>query len=67
LEQRDAEEAGRIRLTYKGQTPPWRIIRLVQPQTFCALEPRDDIDALLQDAGRNLAAARDADAGPRVS
>jgi adenine-specific DNA-methyltransferase len=32
LEQRDAEEAGGIRLTYKGQTPPWRIVRQVQPR-----------------------------------
>lgn len=32
LEQRDADEAGGIRLSYKGQTPPWRIVRMVQPR-----------------------------------
>ena len=29
---RDADEAGGLRLTYKGQTPPWRIVRRVQPR-----------------------------------
>jgi adenine-specific DNA-methyltransferase len=32
LTQRDADEAGGLRLRYEGQTPPWRIIRRVQPR-----------------------------------
>lgn len=32
LQERDADEAGGLRLTYKGQTPPWRIVRRVQPR-----------------------------------
>ena len=32
LRTRDADEAGGLRLSYKGQTPPWRIIRRVQPR-----------------------------------
>ncbi len=32
LTQRDADEAGGLRLQYEGQTPPWRIIRRVQPR-----------------------------------
>jgi adenine-specific DNA-methyltransferase len=32
LSERDAQEAGGIRLSYKGQTPPWQIVRLVQPR-----------------------------------
>ena len=32
LEERDADERGGIRLTYKGQTPPWRIARRVRPR-----------------------------------
>ena len=32
LKDRDADEAGGLRLHYKGQTPPWRIIRCVQPR-----------------------------------
>jgi adenine-specific DNA-methyltransferase len=32
LESRDAEEAGGIRLAYKGQTPPWQIVRQVKPR-----------------------------------
>ena len=32
LRDRDADEAGGLRLHYKGQTPPWRIIRRVQPR-----------------------------------
>lgn len=32
LEERDAEESGGIRLTYRGQTPPWQIVRRVQPR-----------------------------------
>lgn len=32
LLERDADEAGGLRLTYKGQTPPWRIVRGVQPR-----------------------------------
>jgi adenine-specific DNA-methyltransferase len=32
LRSRDAEEAGGLRLHYKGQTPPWRIVRKVQPR-----------------------------------
>lgn len=32
LEERDENERGGIRLTYKGQTPPWRIVRRVRPR-----------------------------------
>ncbi len=32
LRDRDADEAGGLRLHYKGQTPPWRIVRRVQPR-----------------------------------
>lgn len=32
LRERDADEAGGLRLHYKGQTPPWRIVRRVQPR-----------------------------------
>jgi adenine-specific DNA-methyltransferase len=32
LRARDADEAGGLRLHYKGQTPPWRIVRKVQPR-----------------------------------
>lgn len=32
LEERDANERGGIRLTYKGQTPPWRMARRVRPR-----------------------------------
>lgn len=33
LRERDQDEAGGLRLTYKGQTPPWRIVRRVQPRS----------------------------------
>ena len=32
LQERDAEESGGLRLRYKGQTPPWQIVRRVQPR-----------------------------------
>src|SRR5689334_1876981 len=32
LQERETEEAGGLRLRYKGQTPPWRIVRRVQPR-----------------------------------
>ena len=32
LMERDADETGGLRLYYKGQTPPWRIVRSVQPR-----------------------------------
>ena len=32
LEERDESERGGIRLTYTGQTPPWRIARRVRPR-----------------------------------
>lgn len=32
LENRDESERGGIKLTYKGQTPPWRIVRRVRPR-----------------------------------
>ena len=32
LRERDTDEAGGLRLHYKGQTPPWRIVRRVQPR-----------------------------------
>lgn len=32
LRDRDADEAGGLRLYYAGQTPPWRIVRRVQPR-----------------------------------
>jgi adenine-specific DNA-methyltransferase len=40
LEQRDDEETGGIRLSYKGQRPPWQIVRRVKPR-------RQKIDAKL--------------------
>jgi adenine-specific DNA-methyltransferase len=33
LSERDAGELGGIRLTYPGQTPPWQIVRRVQPRS----------------------------------
>jgi adenine-specific DNA-methyltransferase len=39
LRERDREEAGGLRLRYKGQTPPWRIVRMVQPRRQ-RVEPR---------------------------
>ncbi|WP_257461154.1 site-specific DNA-methyltransferase [Archangium lipolyticum] len=39
LEERDAEESGGLRLRYKGQTPPWRIVRTVKPRRQ-KLEPK---------------------------
>lgn len=32
LEDRDENERGGIKLTYKGQTPPWRMVRRVRPR-----------------------------------
>lgn len=32
LEGRDSDDSGGIRITYKGQTPPWQIVRKVQPR-----------------------------------
>jgi len=32
LEHRDAEEGGGIRITYKGQRPPWQIVRKIKPR-----------------------------------
>jgi len=32
LTERDENERGGIRLTYKGQTPPWRMVRRVRPR-----------------------------------
>lgn len=32
LEERDFDESGGIRISYKGQTPPWQIVRKVQPR-----------------------------------
>ena len=32
LEERDESERGGIRLTYNGQTPPWRMVRRVRPR-----------------------------------
>lgn len=32
LSRRDAEEAGGLRLHYKGQSLPWRIVRMVKPR-----------------------------------
>jgi adenine-specific DNA-methyltransferase len=32
LNRRDAEEAGGLRLHYKGQSLPWRIVRMVKPR-----------------------------------
>lgn len=32
LSRRDAEEAGALRLHYKGQSLPWRIVRMVKPR-----------------------------------
>ena len=32
LQERDHDESGGLRLRYKGQTPPWRIVRRVQPR-----------------------------------
>lgn len=32
LRDRDAEESGGLRLRYKGRTPPWQIVRRVQPR-----------------------------------
>ncbi|MFT8242425.1 site-specific DNA-methyltransferase [Roseomonas sp. BN140053] len=39
LVDRDADDAGGLRLRYKGQTPPWRIVRKVQPRRQ-KIEPR---------------------------
>ena len=34
LRDRNADEAGGLRLHYRGQTPPWRIVRRVQPRRW---------------------------------
>lgn len=61
LAERDAEEAGGLHLTYSGQTPPWRIVRRVQPRRQ-RIEPKLSFGAEEQQAenliveGENLQA-----------
>jgi adenine-specific DNA-methyltransferase len=61
LRSRDAEESGGLRFTYKGQTPPWRIVRRVQPRRqrieaklSCGSEDEQSCNAIIE--GENLQA-----------
>lgn len=61
LEERDDSEGGGIRLTYKGQTPPWRIVRRVRPrrqkiETDLCVGDEADQDCNLIVEGENLQA-----------
>lgn len=61
LEERDESERGGIRLTYKGQTPPWRIVRRVRPrrqkiETDLCIGDEADQDCNLIVEGENLQA-----------
>ena len=56
---RDADEAGGLRLHYKGQTAPWRIVRRVQPRRqkietklSCGTEEEQSRNAIVE--GENL-------------
>lgn len=56
---RDADEAGGLRLHYKGQTPPWRIVRRVQPrrqkiEQKLSFGPEEDQASNLIVEGENL-------------
>ncbi|MFY0530497.1 site-specific DNA-methyltransferase [Archangium gephyra] len=53
LVQRDAEESGGIRMSYKGQTPPWQIIRRVQPRRQ-KIEARLSVGSEEQQSGNLL-------------
>src|SRR4051812_41195556 len=60
LRERDADEAGGLRLHYKGQTPPWRIVRRVQPrrqrieERLCCGDEAERTNLILE--GENLQA-----------
>lgn len=61
LHERDGSDAGGIRLTYPGQTPPWQIIRQLKPRSqrieksFC-VGPEDSQSANALIEGENLQA-----------
>ena len=61
LSRRDADEAGGLRLHYKGQSLPWRIVRMVKPRRQ-KIEPKlcvgseDDQSCNLIVEGENLQA-----------
>lgn len=61
LLRRDADEAGGLRLHYKGQTLPWRIVRMVKPrrqkveQRLCVGAEESQADNILVE-GENLQA-----------
>jgi adenine-specific DNA-methyltransferase len=58
LRDRDQDEAGGLRLQYVGQTPPWRIVRRVQPRVqrisekLCCGPEADRTNIILE--GENL-------------
>ena len=61
LEERDAQESGGIRITYNGQTPPWHIVRKVQPRrqkidTKLSVGSEDEQSSNLIMEGENLQA-----------
>lgn len=61
LREREAEEAGGLRLRYAGQTPPWRIVRRVQPrrqkiETKLSFGPEQDQACNMIVEGENLQA-----------
>lgn len=61
LSRRDAEEAGGLRLHYKGQSLPWRIVRMVKPRRqkiepkLCVGSEEDQASNLIVE-GENLQA-----------
>lgn len=59
LMQREAEEQGALRLHYKGETPPWQIVRRVRPRCqriepkhSCGPEPEQAANLIIE--GDNL-------------
>src|ERR1022692_2760069 len=61
LAERETEEAGGIRITYKGQRPPWQIVRKVKPRrqkidTKLCIGSEEDQSCNLIVEGENLQA-----------
>src|ERR1022692_1244434 len=61
LAERETEEAGGIRITYKGQRPPWQIVRKVKPRrqkidTMLCIGSEEDQSCNLIVEGENLSA-----------
>src|SRR5437868_7079158 len=59
LEERDADNSLGVRISYKGQTPPWQIVRRVRPrrqrieQNLCIGSEDDQSSSLILE-GENL-------------